>query len=169
MRPTGAELLGRLLDAHGRALVLYARGWCEAPEDVVQEAFLKLARQPDVPDNPVAWLYRVVRNGAITAARAHGRRQRHERAAAEESAAWFVASDETRLDALEVTDSLRGLPVEQRETIVARLWGGLSFEEIAALGGTSSSTAHRRYQAGLAALRERLGVECPTTNARPKI
>src|SRR5438309_2325962 len=74
----GPELLGRLLDQHASALVLYARQWCTAPEDVVQEAFLKLVAQPKPPASPVAWLYRVVRNGALSAARAARRRRHHE-------------------------------------------------------------------------------------------
>jgi DNA-directed RNA polymerase specialized sigma24 family protein len=53
------------------------------------------------------------------------------------------------------------LPLEQRETLVAHLWGGLTFEQIGELTGVSSSTAHRRYLAGLSALRERLRVTCP--------
>ena len=40
----------RLIDAHAAPLVLYARLWCDAPEDVVQEAFLKLVRQGRPPD-----------------------------------------------------------------------------------------------------------------------
>jgi hypothetical protein len=32
----------RLMDAHGPPLMLYARQWCATPEDVVQDAFLKL-------------------------------------------------------------------------------------------------------------------------------
>ena len=64
MSGVGPELLGRLVDENAAALVLYARQWCSAPEDVVQEAFLKLAAQKPAPDNPVAWLYRVVRNAA---------------------------------------------------------------------------------------------------------
>ena len=34
-----SQRLGRLVDRHASALELYARQWCEAPEDVVQEAF----------------------------------------------------------------------------------------------------------------------------------
>jgi RNA polymerase sigma-70 factor (ECF subfamily) len=56
------------------------------------------------------------------------------------------------------TVALQGLPAEQREVIVAHLWGGLTFEQIAGLVGASSSTAHRWYLAGLAALRDRLRV-----------
>ena len=58
------------------------------------------------------------------------------------------------------------LPADQREIIVARLWGGLSFEEIAQLAGESTSTVYRCYQRGLTALRERLGVSCLGTKSR---
>jgi RNA polymerase sigma-70 factor (ECF subfamily) len=51
---------------------------------------------------------------------------------------------------------LAELPLEQREVIVARIWGGLTFEDIACVADCSVPTAHRRYHAGLAALRERL-------------
>ena len=43
---------------------------------------------------------------------------------------------------------------------MARLWGGLTLEEVARLQGCSTTTAHRRYRAGLARLQERLA--CPT-------
>jgi len=62
------DWLGRLVDRHAAALELYARQWCDTPEDVVQEAFLKLASQRSLPDKPAAWLFRVVRNGALNAA-----------------------------------------------------------------------------------------------------
>ena len=64
-----ARRLARLIDETASALVLYARQWTSAPEDVVQEAFVKLAALTSRPDQPVAWLYRVVRNAALTAAR----------------------------------------------------------------------------------------------------
>ena len=68
------------------------------------------------------------------------------------------------MDARAAAEALGELPLEQREVLVARLWGGLNFNEIGELVGCSSSAAHRRYAAGLAALRERLGVACPKTN-----
>lgn len=156
--------IGELVDRHAAALALYARQWCSTPEDVVQEAFVRLAEQPTTPRNVVPWLYRVVRNRAISAARSAGRRKKHEQAAAE-LARWFVeedsASEAARLDALAAAEALQALPIEQREVIVAHLWGGLSFIEIAEVLDTSSSTAHRRYAAGLETLRERLDVKCP--------
>jgi RNA polymerase sigma-70 factor (ECF subfamily) len=163
MSGVGPELLGQLLDEHAAALTLYARQWCRAPEDVVQEAFLKLVAQPAPPHHPVAWLYRVVRNAAISAQRA-ARRRHHYESAAQRTCPWFTASHETRLDGETATAALQSLPGEQREVIVAHLWGGLTFEQIAEVTGCSSSTAHRWYIAGLAALRERLGVICPNTS-----
>src|SRR5690348_3347922 len=121
------ELLGQLFDQHAPALVLYARQWCAAPEDVVQEAFIKLATLRPRPEKPAAWLYRVVRNAALNAACAARRRRRHETAAAEVRP-WFVVPDSPTLDVEAATAALQELPLEQREVIIARLWGGLTFE-----------------------------------------
>lgn len=165
MSRAGPELLGRLLDRYGSALELYARGWCESPEDVVQEALVKLAAQPTAPDNPVAWLYRVVRNGAISAGRSALRRRRHEAKASKEKRNWFAPTPANSAEGAEATAALEALPSEQREIVVAHVWGGLTFEQIAELTNTSSSTAHRRYVAGLKSLRERLGVECPNNRS----
>jgi RNA polymerase sigma-70 factor (ECF subfamily) len=161
----GPELLGRLIDEHGSALVLFARQWCAAPEDVVQEAFLKLVALPQPPANAAPWLYRVVRNAAISAGRAERRRRHHESAAAARAPIWFTGPEMTGVDAEAATAALEALPPEQREVIVAHLWGGLTFEQISEVVGGSSSTAHRWYVAGLSALRERLGVPCPNKPA----
>jgi RNA polymerase sigma-70 factor (ECF subfamily) len=162
------EAVTRLWDEHSAALVLYARQWCDMPEDVVQEAFLLLARGAVAPENLVGWMYRVVRNRAINAARSCRRQSRREIAVAARSQPWFVSADGDRLDAAAATGALAELPADQREAIVARLWGGLSFEEIARLSGSSASTVCRCYQRGLAALRERLGWSCPTKKTATK-
>jgi len=67
MTVMGPEHLARLVDEHAAALVLYARQRCANPEDVVQEAFLRLVEQRQAPDSPAAWLFRVVRNLAVSA------------------------------------------------------------------------------------------------------
>jgi RNA polymerase sigma-70 factor (ECF subfamily) len=156
--------LGELIDRHGPALVLYARQWCAGPEDVVQDAFLKLCALRTPPDDPPAWLFRVVRNGALDAAKADRRRQKREATA--QSNRWFVEPDIDGLDAEKAVEALERLPPELRETIVARMWGGLTFEQIADVSGCSASSAFRRYEAGIAALRETLGVPCPTDPTR---
>ncbi len=160
----GSEVLTSLYDEHGASLVLYARQWTAWPEDVVQEALIQLFRQQELPSDPVAWLFRVVRNGAISQARQQSRRRNRESVRAELRGWWFCDSSEGRLAAEEATEALRRLLPEQRETVVARLWGGLSFEQVGQLTGVSTSTAHRRYEAGLAALRRLIsGVEPRST------
>jgi RNA polymerase sigma factor (sigma-70 family) len=160
------DFLGRLVDEHGPALALYARQWCAVAEDVVQQAFLKLVTLQQPPANVVPWLYRVVRNAAISAARAAQRRQRHETAAAQHHPSWFQDSDRAELDADAATAALQALPEEQREVITLHLWGGLTFEQIAEVIGGSSSTAHRWYLAGLSELRTRLNDPCPSHSLR---
>jgi RNA polymerase sigma-70 factor (ECF subfamily) len=156
----------RLVDSHGPALILYARQWCDAPEDVVQEAFLKLAALGEAPRALLPWLYRVVRNAALDVAKAARRRQRRELVVARPER-WFVEDEVDGLDAATAVEALRGLPEEEREVLIARLWGGLSFEQIAEVSGCSTSTAFRRYSAGLDALRKILGVPCPNHSPKP--
>jgi RNA polymerase sigma-70 factor (ECF subfamily) len=162
MGSIGPELLGRLFDAHAPALRLYARQWCEGgdADDAVQDAFVSLARQPALPAQVAGWLHRVVRNAAISAARSRKRRQKREvRVCGGE--AWFSSVDD-RLDAASATLFLGELEPECREVIVARIWGGLTFDQIAQLQDCSLTTAHRRYQDGLARLHERMERPCST-------
>jgi RNA polymerase sigma-70 factor (ECF subfamily) len=156
-----AKQLGELIDRHAGALILYARQWCAAPEDVVQESFLKLLKQTPLPDDVPAWLYRVVRNGALDALKSNRRREKREARVARPER-WFVEDSVSGLDAEQAVRLLQELPLEQREVIVAHLWGGLSFEQIGKLSDCSTSTAFRRYSSGIELLRSRMGVECRT-------
>jgi RNA polymerase sigma factor (sigma-70 family) len=158
MASLGPEELGQLVDRHAAPLELFAAQWSNSPADVVQEAFIKLAAQRERPEQVAAWLYRVVRNAAISAARSAQRRKRHESVTAKQRRAWFQSTDEDRLDAKDAVAALEALSAEQREVIVARIWGGLSFQEIATALEIGTSTAHRQYENGLKALRQRLGV-----------
>jgi RNA polymerase sigma-70 factor (ECF subfamily) len=151
--------LAWVLDRHAAALELFARSWCDCADDVVQEALIELARQPNTPRDVVGWLYRVVRNRAISAGRSSRRRRTRE--AAVSPGEWFAASPDDALDARAAAEALASLPREQREVVVARLWGGMTFAEIGRLTGASDSAAHRRYEAAIAELRKRLNLPCP--------
>jgi RNA polymerase sigma factor (sigma-70 family) len=109
----------------------------------------------------VGWLYRVVRNEAITQSRSQSRRTRHEATAGSIRQAWFNPTDDDTLDAAAAVTALQSLPPDEREVIVLRLWSGLSFEEIAELIGKSTSTAHRWYESGLSSLRQNWCPPCP--------
>jgi RNA polymerase sigma-70 factor (ECF subfamily) len=153
-------LLRRLIDGHAAALEFYARRWCASPEDVVQEALVLLAAERQVPEDAVAWLYRVVRTRAINASRSARRRRRHEAAAALPETAWLAPSPGDAIDAKAAARALAELPDDERGVVVAHVWGGLTFRQIGELTGTSDSTAHRRYVSALDALRQKLGIAC---------
>ena len=111
--PASPELLERLLREHAAALELFASQWSPAPEDCVQEAFLELMRQPAVPEKIVPWLYRVVRNRAISHWR-RGQRQRRHESAASRKEAWFAPSTEAAIDPAQVSEALASLPSDKR-------------------------------------------------------
>lgn len=151
--------IANLIDAHSPALLLYARQFGPCAEDLVQEAFLRLVAQRTWPSEVVPWLYRVVRNAALDERKMQERRARREQSVAR-VVRWFVEPQIDGLDAEAAAGALQELDVEQREAIVAHLWGGLTFEQIGAVADIAASTAFRRYQAGIEALRARLGVAC---------
>ena len=156
---TGPQIAD-LIDSHSASLRLYARQWCASPDDAVQDAFCKLATTRTVPDDPAAWLFCTVRNAAIDRGRADARRKKREEKSAKPER-WFEERFIDGMDATEAIAALESLPDEQREIIVARLWGGLTLEQAALAVGCAVSSAHRRFEAGIATLRERLGVRCP--------
>jgi len=160
MAMTGRQI-GDVLDRHASALSLYARQWCAAPEDAVQDAVCKLVVVFPPPADPASWLFRAVRNAAIDRGKADRRRVKRE-AVADRPDRWFAEREIDGLDAADAVAALESLPPDEREVIVARLWGGLTLEQAAAAAGCAVSTAHRRFAAGIDHLRERLGVKCPT-------
>lgn len=155
---TDPEFLGGLLSAHGAALALYAAQWTDAGEDCVQEALLELVRQPELPRNVTGWLFRVVRNRAISRARAAQRRHKHETRASEERPLLVHPCPDPEWSAMEVAAALEQLEGDLREVVVLRIWGNLNFEAIAETACIGTTTAHRRYEAGLKALRRILGI-----------
>jgi RNA polymerase sigma-70 factor (ECF subfamily) len=60
----------------------------------------------------------------------------------------------------ELAAALDRLDGQTHEIIVTHIWGGLRFEQIARNLNTSTSTAHRRYCAGLRTLRDALVKPC---------
>lgn len=153
MPPVDAGLIAEMFDRHAAALALFARQWTTSADDCVQEALVELARQPVRPDNPPAWLYRVVRNRAMNAGRAARRRSAHEEtAAAQRSSRLAGQSDPTA--SIDLNDTLSQLEPDAREIVVLRVWGGLAWQEIAELLGGSKSSAQRHYVLALQQLRQ---------------
>ena len=147
-----AQQLGLLLDQLAPALVAMARGRCPDAEDIVQQAFVALIQARVKPENSAAWLFGTVRKLALASQRAGARRtRREEKVARRESQASQDASS-----ALDLEQALATLDPDDRDLVLARVHGGLSFEEAGALVGLSAATAWRRYQAALEQAREKL-------------
>jgi RNA polymerase sigma factor (sigma-70 family) len=144
--------------AHSARLALYARQWldAEAARDVVQEALAALLSQRKCPEDPVAWMYKVVRNAAIDATRSRWRRRRREEHVARQE--WFDPPAESVLDARTAQQALEKLPCELREIVVLKIWGELSFPRIAEVAHVSVGTAHQRFMEAMKQLREQLNV-----------
>jgi RNA polymerase sigma-70 factor (ECF subfamily) len=168
-RPVDPELLGRVLDEHGAALALYAAQWTDAADDCVQEALVELARQPAQPEHLLAWLYRVVKHRALNTTRgARRRRERESRAMAERFEMTSTRSFD-RGDSLAVVEAVERLSEDAREIVVMRIWGGLTYEEIATAMGTSIASAHRQYERALVILRDILESPCSTNENRSNL
>jgi len=162
---TPAEI-GRLFEELGTGLLLYARQLFHragqgGAEDLVQEAFIRLARQKELPPNPRAWLLLAIRRLALDEARGTRRRERRDRLAARER--WFEQQGESASEGIgtsEVEEGLLELAPEEREAIVLRIWNGAGFQEMAAVMGLPVSTVFLRYRSGLEKLRIRWELPC---------
>lgn len=147
-----SKQVAQLAEQYGASLVLFARQWTRDPDDAVQEALVDLIRTQNPPHDPAAWLFTTVKRKALNQLRSESRRQKHTENFAANRDSWFVEHPSDPLVAGEVRELLERLPDEDREILVAKLWGNLHFEQIASVVGTSRSSVHRRYHAALAKL-----------------
>ncbi len=150
-------------DRHGPALVLLARAWVPTradAEDVVQEAFIRFWRSHARVDDPAAYLFGCVKRCALDWVRTRGRQARREAAAARpEGEPLFEGPVEQSERRAAVAAALGMLPDTQREVLVMRVWGGLTFPQIAAALGVPAETAASRFRYALGKLRELLAEE----------
>ncbi len=147
--------------AEGVSLVRLARLFVDdrnAAEDLVQEAFIRLARSAHRIEDPAkapAYLRSIVLN----LARDHNRRGlvslRH-RSPIVDMQAGLDDELAVRDDQREVLAALRELPTRQRACLVLRYYDELGVDDIAASLGVSRNSVKTHLQRGLAALDRRL-------------
>lgn len=156
--------LDNLYDGHASAIFAFllnvTRNEADT-RDLMQELFIKLARQPELLHHvrdERAFLLRLSHNAAIDAMRRRGTRERNHEQLAGDSAGAFVASSDPDEQAFReaLTDALGELPPEQRAVVHLKLWEGLTFNAIAEALDLPPNTAASRYRYGLDKLRERL-------------
>ena len=155
--------LGVLFREQATALVRLARFFVDnrdAAEDIVQEAFIRLARsahQIQERDRAAAYLRSIVLN----LARDHNRRGlvslRH-RPPGDPAPASVEELVAVRADQQRVVAALRELPLRQRDCLVLRYYLELGVPDIAATLGLSTNSVKTHLQRGLRALEARLEV-----------
>ena len=130
---------------YGRALGL---SHSEA-EDVLQETFVALIQKDSPPEKPDHYCVRSFRNRALNYKRNLWRRLAREL----ESTRWFERDETESPQERAAMSGLAGLPVEQREVIVLKIWHRYTFEEIGGILEISPNTAAGRYRYGLQKLK----------------
>ena len=143
------------------SVAFHLLGERSAAEDVLQDVFVTLARNvrrlAGTRD-----LGRYLVACALNRARDVYRRQKlePERLPGLDSESSPLPGPSARAEeedtAQHVTAALRRLPREQRDVIVLRTWGHLTFRAVAEVTGISINTAQSRYRYGIAALKKRL-------------
>ncbi|HSZ29409.1 MAG TPA: sigma-70 family RNA polymerase sigma factor [Pseudonocardiaceae bacterium] len=190
-----AELVRRLRDADGAALSqLYqrfgrpcyslARRICAdegLAEDVVQEVFLTLWRDPTRFDPSrgsfATWLLTLIHHKAVDAVRRESTIRRRMVAAPEAGEEWsptpVPGADQAalaRVAAGQVRAALHRLPVEQRQVLALAYFGGHTQREIAVLTGVPLGTVKSRMFTAVQRLRslltDQLGPDVLVTEAR---
>lgn len=147
------------LDQHGPKLLFFARQQARSDadaQDLMQEAIIEAARRKgwNGPPPP-ALVFATIHRRAIDLARSHERRSAREAAAGSaQSDLWFDPSPEERERATLIQGAMEKLPQIYREVIALKLWGDLTFSEIAAALDIPANTAASRYRYGLEQLRK---------------
>ncbi len=150
-----AASLTALYERHGSALAAYlcCRGVDFASaEDAVQQLFLKLMQaRVAMPEEPLAYLCRAVRNTSFNL-----RRSSRREVEMNETETWLMGPDGRTEEALSVQAALQNIPQEQRETVFLKIWGGMTLQEISEVLEIPMNTVASRYRYGLEKLREKL-------------
>jgi RNA polymerase sigma-70 factor (ECF subfamily) len=149
---TEANWCSALYESKAAGLILYGRALglshIEA-EDVLQETFCALMRRRQPPAQPENYCVRAFRNRALNYRRGLWRRLAREL----ESQRWFEPAPAENPQETSAMRCLAGLPGDQREVIVLKIWGEYTFLEIAELLDISPHTIAGRYRYGMQKLK----------------
>ena len=162
------EAWKRWFRENGSRLLLFSRQQTRSQadaEDVLQEAIVRLWRtagsDPDSPPPSLPLAYTSIRHTAIDLARRNIRRTRREQKSEyvvdelSESSDWFGtdALEEKERNAV-IAKAIRELPDKFREVLTLKIWGDLTFAQIADTLNIPMNTAASRYRYALEALRK---------------
>jgi RNA polymerase sigma-70 factor (ECF subfamily) len=130
----------------------------DVADEVLQEVFVRLVRQRaglGRVENLAAYLFAMARNEAIRFAQRHGREAQHLPLTADDLFVEAKSDDPTRRDEAEsAAVALGQLTDDAREVVELKIYGGLTFREIADLLAVPQGTVATRYRAALARLKD---------------
>jgi RNA polymerase sigma-70 factor (ECF subfamily) len=156
--------LARLYDAHAPALFAFllnlARDEADT-RDLLQDLFVKLAQRPELlrsVRDERSFLLRLAHNAAIDLIRRRTARAHRNDTFSAEALSPFASTADPDEQAFRtaLAAALGELPPDQRTVVHLKLWGGLTFEEIAEMLEIPLNTAASRYRYGLDKMRARL-------------
>lgn len=154
--PIHPSQLSELVDRFWPVLVAWV-GWQHPfAEDIVQEAFIRLAAQEPTPTDFRAWLFTVTRRLSLNECRSQRRRKERER----EYQQYPIVPDHASWTAeqAELHCHLRSLEPQELQVVLARVWGEMTFDEIAVMLGGSKATVWRTYVSAVEKLKDCYGV-----------
>jgi len=125
-------------------------------QDLVQEAVVESwGRQPNGLLPPVALVFATIRRRAIDLARSDDRRtDREAHASREAPQLWLDSGVEDRERSRLLEQAMSNMPEIYRDVVTLKVWGELTFAEIAEVLEIPANTAASRYRYGLAELRK---------------
>ncbi|MBU4198680.1 MAG: RNA polymerase sigma factor [Verrucomicrobia bacterium] len=148
------------LDEYASRLLLFARQQSRNAadaEDLLQEAMVEVwnrVNHHELP--PLALVYTTIRRRAIDQARREDRRRKREEASAGTDGLWFDTGLMDNETCKLVETGMKALPEIYGEVVTLKIWGELTFDEIAGVLDIPANTAASRYRYGLEALRKNL-------------
>lgn len=149
--------LERLFTMHHRSLYVSALSITKdraAAEDAVHDALLAVSDIKVRPDDLKAYLFKVVRNKAITYVKQRAK------FVEEESGMDFIDSSaldsENSLFVRQVLGEIEALDSDSQQVILLKLFSGLTFREIAEITESSENTIASKYRRGIVKLQEKL-------------
>jgi RNA polymerase sigma-70 factor (ECF subfamily) len=145
---------------HAPAALLYARHMTRSladAEDALHEGFLRFWRNRGNARDPAALLFACVKSAILDSRRGTLRRTRREQQRPSPQPLFETAEDLARQELVE--KGLAALPEEQREAVILKIWGGLTFAEIAHATHTPLHTIAARYRYALEKLAHTLTPE----------
>ncbi len=149
-------------DQWAPALLLFAKQQAYNPadaEDIVQEAFIKVWKTYGHAHITKALLYSAVRTTAIDFSRSFNRRKMRENKAYEDGEGdtiWYQRGLEAKERNSILEGAVQQLSKDQQEVVVLKIWGELTFQEIADTLQISNNTAASRYRYALDKLKKLL-------------